>query len=523
MASTLINGLGGPSGFGTSSLPRGDDNGANVAASAFQTVFANGINFFGTNFTEIFVNTNGTLSFNSQLAANAGANFFANIGQPVIAPFWADVETTVAPAPGGTTPGGNSTGSSLVFFHLDPAARAFTATWDDVGRFDDDNSVRNAFQVRLIQANILDDQAAATDFDIEIRYEDINWATDSNGAGIPTLGFGKGTGVGTETVLLPQSNNVATALTLETLSNVGDPGRFLANVRNGVPILPNDGDNRVTGTNGNEAFIGLGGNDTLLGYGGQDTLLGGAGSDVLDGGIGDDLLDGGADDDTAVFNEAPGGIRIRELGAGVLTVTTAGFGTDTLREIENLQTTDGSVAIQPDLTGLFRQNIAGENSLLLGTRYSGPVLTLERQLFGTADSEVYGGTRGNDFMNCFAGDDAANAGAGDDVVDGGLGSNFLTGGDGRDTFFSDGRGGGVTWTTITDWQGGEQLSVFGWRPGVSRISWAESDGVGSFRGVTMRGDLNGDGSNDTIVTWSGKTQADLPTPLEFPDLLWFVG
>ena len=51
----------------------------------------------------------------------------------------------------------------------------------------------------------------------------------------------------------------------------------------------------------------------------------------------------------------------------------------------------------------------------------------------------------------------------------------------------------------------------------------DSDGVGAFKGVTMRGDLNGDRQNDTIVTWTGKTRADLPTPVEFNDLLWFIG
>lgn len=50
---------------------------------------------------------------------------------------------------------------------------------------------------------------------------------------------------------------------------------------------------------------------------------------------------------------------------------------------------------------------------------------LEGQQFGTSASEVFGGRRGNDFMDLFAGDDAADAGAGNDVIDGGLGFNFL--------------------------------------------------------------------------------------------------
>jgi hypothetical protein len=39
----------------------------------------------------------------------------------------------------------------------------------------------------------------------------------------------------------------------------------------------------------------------------------------------------------------------------------------------------------------------------------------------------------------------------------------------------------------------------------------------------MFGDLNADGVIDTSVTWSGLTRANLPTPLEFDGLLWFIG
>jgi Ca2+-binding RTX toxin-like protein len=140
--------------------------------------------------------------------------------------------------------------------------------------------------------------------------------------------------------------------------------------------------------------------------------------------------------------------------------------------------------------------------------------------------DVVGGTSRNDFINAMGGDDAVNAGAGDDVIDGGLGSNFLAGGTGRDVFFLDGRAaaqGAVTWSTITDWQAGEQLSVWGWQAGVSTATWFDDDGVQGFRGVTMHADLDGDGTTDTSVTWAGMTQAQLPAPMQFDGLLWFIG
>jgi serralysin len=284
------------------------------------------------------------------------------------------------------------------------------------------------------------------------------------------------------------------------------------------------GQGRYTNLGGGADYLdGDAGNDQLAGSAGEDHLVGGSGNDILNGGAGNDFLDGGTGTDTAIFDIAPGAFRIRDIGGQLLVDTGGTAGVDRMVSIEVIGTTDGLVTLQADFSGLFRQSLAGDSFMLLGSAYAGPVTTLQRQLFGTSANEVLGGTSSNDFLNLFAGDDAANAGTGNDVIDGGLGSNFLTGGAGTDTFFSDGRGGGVTWTTIVDWAAGEQLSVWGWRPGTSRVTWVDSDGVGNFKGVTMHGDLNGDGVFDTSVTWSGMTRAGLPTPLEFDGLLWFIG
>jgi Ca2+-binding RTX toxin-like protein len=156
------------------------------------------------------------------------------------------------------------------------------------------------------------------------------------------------------------------------------------------------------------------------------------------------------------------------------------------------------------------------------TPYSGPVQYLQYQLLGTASSEVVTGTSRNDFLNLLGGDDAANGGSGNDVLDGGLGSNFLTGGAGSDVFFLDGRSGQTTWSTITDWETGEQLSLWGWRPGVSKATWVDTAGATGYQGVTLHADLNGDGTIDSSVTWTGMTRAQLPQAHEFNGLLWFM-
>src|SRR4051812_46605112 len=152
--------------------------------------------------------------------------------------------------------------------------------------------------------------------------------------------------------------------------------------------------------------------------------------------------------------------------------------------------------------------------------YSGPVTYLQFQLLGSDSGEVAIGTAGNDFINLLGGDDAANGGDGNDVLDGGAGSNFLTGGAGSDVFFLDGRGGQTTWSTIADWQAGEQLSLFGWRPGVSHLSWEDRAGAAGFEGATLHADLDGNGSIDASVTWTGIARSALPTALELDGLLW---
>jgi Ca2+-binding RTX toxin-like protein len=70
------------------------------------------------------------------------------------------------------------------------------------------------------------------------------------------------------------------------------------------------GDDLITGRNGNDSLDGGDGNDTLSGGNGKDLLAGGTGNDhliggngkdALDGGIGDDLLEGGHGKDVFKF------------------------------------------------------------------------------------------------------------------------------------------------------------------------------------------------------------------------------
>jgi serralysin len=126
---------------------------------------------------------------------------------------------------------------------------------------------------------------------------------------------------------------------------------------------------------------------------------------------------------------------------------------------------------------------------------------------------IYGGQAADSIFG-LTGDDAVYGGGGNDVIDGGLGSSFLSGGAGIDSFLFDGRAATApsTWSTITDFSPGERVTIWGYQPGVSKFLWVASDGAAGYKGATLHSDLDGNGRIDTSLTFTGLTQAQLPTP-----------
>ena len=283
-----------------------------------------------------------------------------------------------------------------------------------------------------------------------------------------------------------------------------------------------------------ENAIGGSGNDTIIGNTASNLLEGGPGNDRLNGGAGNDILTGGDGTDTALFsgNSLEYFITVDPATSLYEVVDSIANrdGRDTISQAEyflfaniTLRASDSVSDIYPQLTPMVRNGIE-----IMPERYNGPAtaaggVPIHFQYLSDSSNDVLMGTAYNDFINMGGGDDAVNAGAGNDVIDGGLDSNFLTGGAGTDIFFSDGRADTVTWSTITDWYSGEQLSVWGWHPETSKtVEWVWS-GAAGYKGLTMHADLNGDGTIDTSVTFSGiVSKSQLPAPQEFDGLLWFT-
>jgi serralysin len=312
-----------------------------------------------------------------------------------------------------------------------------------------------------------------------------------------------------------------------TLTNTN--GQTSTSTRN-INILQGVRIENATGGGGTDEITGNDLANVLSGRAGNDTLSGGAGNDTLSGGAGNDVLTGGDGADSAIFTGTMASYSMGIRGGSLF--VSGPDGIDKLDGVENLvfgsaaPVAVSSLSIGAGSVPVIAVTRSGVTSYEAAPAFSGTPIAgvrIDYEFLGAAAGEVAIGTDSNDFFNLLAGDDAADGGAGADILDGGIGSNFLSGSAGTDTFFLDGRGGTVTWSTITDWQSGEQLSVWGWKADSKVIVWRQ-DGAAGFQGITMHADLNNDGTIDTSVTWTGKTQAELPTPGQFAtqELLWFV-
>lgn len=168
-------------GFNSNSLGRQDDAPSSSASLGFTA------NFFGTSYTSLFVNNNGNVTFlNSQSTYTPGGLGAGYSGLPIIAPFFADVDTR------GSGSGVVTYGTGTYNGHA-----AFGVNWPDVGYYGVHTDKLNNFQLLLVSRPDL----GTDDFDIIFNYGQIQWETgDASGGfngfgGIPAAaGYNAGTG-----------------------------------------------------------------------------------------------------------------------------------------------------------------------------------------------------------------------------------------------------------------------------------------------------------------------------------------
>jgi hypothetical protein len=220
-------------GFDSNTLPANDDGSTGLVPIEFM------VNFFGTNFSALFVNNNGNVTFDAPLSTFTPFDLTAT-GQVIIAPFFADVDTRV----GNVVTYGTGTVDGRP---------AFGVTWPGVGCFSQNISVLNFFQVLLIDRS----DVAPGDFDIEFNYDSIQWETGQfsggdvicQGGASARVGFSNGTGEPGTFFELPGSgipgsfldSNQETGL-IHNSFNSTQLGRYVFPVRAGVPVTVGDSD-----------------------------------------------------------------------------------------------------------------------------------------------------------------------------------------------------------------------------------------------------------------------------------------
>ncbi|MEY4415735.1 MAG: hypothetical protein RIQ53_3028 [Pseudomonadota bacterium] len=293
--SVVLGGLGGTSGYGTQVMTPNDDQ----SSSRLDLPFT--LNFYDSVFSTFFVNNNGNITFNGAVGTFT-PTAFPIASQPMIAPYWGDVDTRC-----------NTCGAVYV---ATPNADTVVVTWDRVGYFAGHADRTNTFQLVLRDR---DDTNAAgqvgANFDIEFRYGQLTWTTgDASGGsggtgGVPAQA-GLDAGNRTDFFTLPGSRT-ASVVALADTSNVSaaTPGLWSFSVRNGEtpgatsdnPLMPvvNDGSwsfnfnigpntNGGIGVNGRPIFI-----DPVIAVGYDYAVSSGPNfqSVLLPVGIGDGLYD----------------------------------------------------------------------------------------------------------------------------------------------------------------------------------------------------------------------------------------
>jgi len=208
-------------GFFATTVSRGDDATSEPVPLGFN------VNFQGRYHSQLFVNTNGSVTFSRPQEAFLPVPL-AELRADILAPFYADVDTR---APGTRVV---SFGYDLVDGHF-----AFAANWLEAGYFAQKQDKKNGFQVVIIDRT----DTGAGNFDFELNYGYIKWETGDLSGGVDGLGgvsARAGYSSGTATFELPGSglagsflDSSATGLIRRSL-NTTVPGRMYFQSRNGV-------------------------------------------------------------------------------------------------------------------------------------------------------------------------------------------------------------------------------------------------------------------------------------------------
>lgn len=224
-------------------LPANDDDSSDAVALPFE------LKYFGTPYTELYVNNNGNVTFGSSQSTYTPGDLTGPTERPIIAPFFADVDT--------------SGESNQVTYGTSPDGRTLCVNWADVGYFSNQTDKLNTFQL-LLTKNSSSAGRVEGDFDITFNYDQILWETGSASGGTDgfggtsaAAGFSAGTGAPGTFVQLPGSFTNGALLDggpnalIAGSQDSSQPGRYVFQVRNdGIASAYGALGGTVTKTNG---------------------------------------------------------------------------------------------------------------------------------------------------------------------------------------------------------------------------------------------------------------------------------
>lgn len=178
-------------------------------------VFSNGINFEGTNYQTLYISTNGYITLGHGNSSYSPEGITKYTLGPIVAAQYDDIHV-------GT--------NGDIYYYQNAAEGYVLVTYDQVAPFGTPTGVGsgyNSFQILLRRLGDI----GSTDFQIEIRYNALNWAKSSNNSAWPTAGWSAGDQV--TYAELPESGT-SDFLSLANGANIGETGVYRWDVTGGV-------------------------------------------------------------------------------------------------------------------------------------------------------------------------------------------------------------------------------------------------------------------------------------------------
>jgi len=212
--------------FTDSTLAGNDDGSTGLVNIGFN------VNFFGTTYSQLYVNNNGNVTFDNALSTFTPFDLLST-NRAMLAPFFADVDTRV----GNVVTYGQDTLSGRSVFGVN---------WIDVGYYSQSVDKLNSFQLIMTDRS----DTGAGNFDFEFNYDKIQWETGDASGGTDGLGgscarAGWSNGVSASFEIAGSAvcgafldGNVTSGLIYDSL-NSDTAGQYIFSVRNGQIVDPN--------------------------------------------------------------------------------------------------------------------------------------------------------------------------------------------------------------------------------------------------------------------------------------------